>query len=89
MDMPPPGNCQPGEHRKLQDEVNASCKGGKRSCRSVTDPVLASELREVNLQCAMAREAVNNRCFAGGDATHREQAIRAWEGVAVCESKIR
>ncbi|MDZ4021612.1 RHS repeat-associated core domain-containing protein [Pseudomonas sichuanensis] len=89
IDMPPPGNCQPGEHRKLQDEVNASCKGGKRSCRSVTDPVLASELREVNLQCAMAREAVNNRCFAGGDATHREQVIRAWEGVALCESKIR
>ncbi|WP_430624223.1 hypothetical protein [Pseudomonas entomophila] len=37
----------------------------------------------------MAREAVNNRCFAGGDWTHREQAIQAWGGVALCESKIR
>ncbi|WP_374045891.1 hypothetical protein [Pseudomonas sichuanensis] len=73
----------------MQDEVNAWCKGSKRTCRSVTDPALAPELREINLQCAMDREAVNNRCFADGNATHREQAIRAWERVALCESKIR
>ncbi|MCG8295573.1 RHS repeat-associated core domain-containing protein [Pseudomonas entomophila] len=88
--MPSPGNCRPGEHRQMQDEVNKWCKGGgSRSCKGVSDPVLISELREVNLQCALARDAINNRCFAGGDRNHRKQAIEAWEGVAICEKKIR
>ncbi|UVK80973.1 DUF6531 domain-containing protein [Pseudomonas sichuanensis] len=88
--MPSPGNCRSGEHRQMQDEVNKWCKGGgARSCKAVTDSVLASELREINLQCALARDAINNRCFAGGDKNHRQQAIEAWEGVAICEKKIR
>ncbi|OUM32589.1 hypothetical protein B8W70_07420, partial [Pseudomonas sp. 1239] len=87
--MPSPGNCTPGEHRKMQDEVDRACKGGRRTCKGVTDPVQASILREVNLECALARDAVNNRCFAGGDKQHRNEAIKAWESVALCEKKIR
>lgn len=48
----------------------------------------ASIQREVNLECALARNAVNNRYFAVGDKQHRDEAIKAWESVALCEKKI-
>jgi len=34
--MLPPGDCQPGEHRRMQDEVDKWCKGKKRCSKSQT-----------------------------------------------------
>ncbi|WP_228533682.1 hypothetical protein [Pseudomonas sp. UFMG81] len=87
--MPPPGNCSHGEQQQLQEEVAKACKDEVRTCKGVTDPVLASLYREKNLQCGLARDAINNRCFAGGDLTHRNEAINAWKAAARCEKIIR
>lgn len=51
-------------------DIDRACKGGRRTCKGVTDPVQASIQREVNLECALARNAVNNRYFAVGDKQH-------------------
>ncbi|AOL07755.1 hypothetical protein WI95_28290 [Burkholderia contaminans] len=87
--MKPPGNCSPRDQKRMQDEVDRHCKGGRRSCNANTDPMQAMIFREVNRQCAMARDSINNRCYAGGDQNHRDEAIKAWEGVARCEKQIR
>ncbi|WP_241295902.1 hypothetical protein [Burkholderia stabilis] len=52
--MQPPGNCSPGEHRRLQDEVDQACKGEKRSCRANMDNATILMMRQRNVQCAMA-----------------------------------
>lgn len=85
----PPGNCSNDELRRLQSDVNTYCKGnGMQSC-SVIDscPTLEAKLT-LNRQCALAREKVNNRCFAGGDAGHQQQASAAWNAVQRCTTAI-
>lgn len=85
--MPPPGQCQPHEQRRLQDEVNLACKR-PRACNGATNPIDAAIRRDANRECAMARDEVNRRCFMGGDVDHRNAAIDAWQSVANCEGLI-
>ncbi|MDF9619166.1 RHS repeat-associated core domain-containing protein [Pseudomonas entomophila] len=85
----PPGNCSPGEHKKLQDEVDRACKSQIRTCKGVTDPVEASIRRARNIECGYAREEINNRCYVGGDKEHRNESIKAWASVVKCENLIR
>ncbi|MGN6086109.1 RHS repeat-associated core domain-containing protein [Trinickia sp.] len=87
--MQAPGNCAPGEHRRLQDEVDRACKGEKRSCRANMDQTTILVMRQRNVECAQARDLINKKCFAGGDATHRNEAIKAWESVAKCDGLLK
>jgi hypothetical protein len=45
--------------------------------------------RENARDCAMARDKINNVCFAGGDKGHRDAAIDAWTSVANCDEMIQ
>jgi len=38
--------------------------------------------------CAVARDRINKRCFAGGDIDHRQATIDAWLGFANCSRKL-
>ena len=87
--MQPPGTCSPGEHRRLQDEVDRACKGEKRSCRANMDNATILMMRQRNVRCAIARDLMNGKCFAGGDAIHRNEAIKAWESVAKCDGLLK
>lgn len=84
--MQPPGNCDPDEQKKMQEEVEGWCKGRQTptSCKKIESPPIRSALAEVNRQCAMARDKINKQCFAGGDLTHRNQAIDAWKKYSEC-----
>ncbi|WP_367304944.1 hypothetical protein [Burkholderia multivorans] len=82
-------NCSPGEHRTLQDEVDQACKGGKRSCTANMDNATILMMRQRNVRCAMARDLMNGKCFAGGDVAHRNEAIKAWESVAKCDGLLK
>ncbi|VWD38885.1 type VI secretion system tip protein TssI/VgrG [Burkholderia lata] len=84
----PPGNCSPGEHRRLQDEVNRACKR-PRACKANMDQPTVLQMRENNRECAMARDLINKKCFAGGDANHRNEALEAWANVAKCEGLLK
>ncbi|HDR9338701.1 TPA: hypothetical protein QDB64_001674 [Burkholderia multivorans] len=86
--MQPPGNCSPGEHRRLQDEVNRACKR-PRVCKSNMGQPTVLHMRENNRECAMARDLVNKKCFAGGNANHRNEAHDAWANVARCEELLK
>ncbi|MBU9283680.1 hypothetical protein KTD27_26595 [Burkholderia multivorans] len=72
-------NCSPGEHRTLQDEVDQACKGGKRSCAANMDNAIILMTRQRNVQCAMARDLMNGKCFAG-----RGRLIETRRGLREC-----
>ncbi|WP_063895559.1 type VI secretion system tip protein TssI/VgrG [Burkholderia ubonensis] len=86
--MQPPGNCSPGEQRRLQDEVNRACKR-PRACKANMDRPTILQMLENNRECAMARDLINKKCFAGGDANHRNEALEAWSNVAKCEGLLK
>ncbi|SDR49115.1 RHS repeat-associated core domain-containing protein [Rhizobiales bacterium GAS113] len=86
LTMEPPGDCRHGEHRRLQDEVDRSCSGAPRACNSYTSAADLPVFRVRNLTCALARNKINNKCFAGGDPTHRNEADKAFNAVANCEN---
>ncbi len=79
----PPGNCSATQHRILQDAVNVACKV-KRRC----DPSQACETLKnnyyLNLRCAQARDEINNTCFGGGNAGHRQAADDARSAAKRC-----
>jgi hypothetical protein len=84
----PPGDCTPGDHRRMQDEVNKWCKSEIRKClRTDALDVLAAKL-ETNRQCVIARDAVNNRCFKGGNRGHRAALQNELDALANCESQV-
>jgi type VI secretion system secreted protein VgrG len=87
--MKPPGDCDPGQHRELQDEVNTACKSKPIACKGNMDQISLIINREDNRRCAMARDKINKVCFKGGDEIHRNQAIDAWSAVANCEKFMK
>jgi len=86
--LTPPGNCGPGQHRNLQDEVDSSCSQ-PRSCRNpfLSESAILDRLAN-GRACGAARDKINKTCFAGGDTDHRNEALRAWKTFARCESKL-
>jgi len=96
-DEPPPGcdKCKPpappctdAEKAALQAAVNAACKSGPRACKGTQDLATLQANLAKNLACATAREAINNRCFNGGDAGHRQAAQEALNAAAKCLALI-
>ncbi|TGV21746.1 hypothetical protein E5N72_10870 [Pseudoalteromonas sp. MEBiC 03607] len=76
----PPGQCSPSEQQKLQQNVNQECKRPRRCSQSMSRGDLF--LREVaNQRCAIARDTINKKCFMGGGANQRSQAIDAWKSM--------
>ena len=85
--MLPPGDCQPGEHRQMQNEVDKWCKGKKRCNESQTLEEL-EESAENSSKCINARLRINNKCFRGGDATHKQAVEEAIKRLVRCQ-KVR
>jgi hypothetical protein len=85
--IPPPGNCSQQQHKKLQDEVNGQCKpyATPMTCKSGMSTSVRAAIGEANRQCGMARDNINNTCFAGGDKDHRNESIIAWKRYADCQ----
>jgi len=84
--LPPPGNCDPGKWKQLQDDVNAKCKTDVMRCTGNMPKVELALRLDRSRACAIARDKINKTCFAGGDENHRNRAIEAWNGAARCES---
>jgi len=79
-----PGNCTPQEQQALQSDVDNACKQ-PRACAPGTPKAQLPIFRERNLECALARTIINNKCFAGGNVNHRNEAINAYQSVYDCE----
>jgi hypothetical protein len=81
--LAPPGKCTQTQHRRLQDEVGAACKIPRRCDPSQDCPQLLDNYYK-NIRCAQARNEINNTCFAGGDAGHRQAANDARNAANRC-----
>ena len=80
--------CTPQEqYILLQQEVSRLCKGtgSGRACSpgmSQADALANAAKFEA---CAAARDAINNRCFGGGDAGHQEAANNVRRAAKKCQ----
>ena len=83
------GSCTPEEHAALQAAVNAACKAGPRRCSPTQDPATLATNMGKNLACAAARDTINQRCFGGGDAGHRQAADQARSAAIRCARLLR
>jgi Novel toxin 16 len=83
-----PGDCTPQEHAALQLAVDTACKRGKRRCTADQDLATLQLNLARNLACAAARDAINWRCYRGGDAGHRRAAIEAQRAAENCTRLI-
>lgn len=84
MSMLPPGDCTPGEHRSLQNEVDRACKGRSRRCRGTDNCTTLRQKIEANAECIRARSVINARCFRGGDVGHTEAVMAAVGALGRC-----
>lgn len=82
------GNCSPPEHAFLQIQVDIFCKSSSSSCNPTQDLVTLMNNRRKNLQCAIARDRINKRCFAGGDEGHQRASAETWRALARCEELL-
>ncbi len=83
------GDCSPAQHAALQAAVEAACKGASSGCRpGMSQAELYANLAR-NEACAAARDAINRKCFKGGDAGHKEAADTARVARARCLREIR
>jgi hypothetical protein len=84
------GRCDPNTHRNLQDRVNYTCKrSGPRSCSA--QGLSCGEIQtriSRNAACIDARNAINNHCYGGGDAGHREAVDIAINASQACQAKL-
>jgi RHS repeat-associated protein len=77
------GDCTPDQHRSLQDAVDAFCKR-ERSCNGLQScSELFSNLAK-SQQCLAARQTINNTCFGGGDAGHKQAVEEAGNSIDKC-----
>ncbi len=80
---PPPGDCDPDQHRNLQDEVDGACKR-ERACKGNMDSGTLLTRQIMNESCMRARNNINRLCFRGGDQNHRDQATEAGNAINRC-----
>ena len=66
-------DCPPEELAALQKQVHAICDQPRR-CERITDCLELYRRVEINRECLKARQNIMDKCFRGGDPSHRQQA---------------
>lgn len=85
------GNCDPNEHKDLQDRVENACGAAKRCEISDTIDVLNSKIGKIS-SCINSRRTINDRCYNGGDIKHKQSIDERINSINNCKeyiSKIR
>jgi len=88
-----PGNplmqCPVEECIELQASVNLICKTPPPvSCSGLAGCNVLRREKQHWLDCYIARNIINARCWGGGDLGHQQAAAQAIQNVGVCESMI-
>jgi Novel toxin 16 len=82
------GTCTATQHRPLQNEVERAC-GLPASC-SGTDNIATLNSKIANHKaCISARTNINNTCFAGGDAGHKQAVAERNNGITRCQDFLK
>ena len=86
------GDCTAAEHAVLNTAVGAACKGPAFSCDKQKNPNLSCDeikIRKANAAaCLAAREAINKKCFKGGDKTHKAEEENARKALKKCTDRL-
>ena len=77
------GNCTPKEFNELEKKKKDAC-GKERACNPNYSRDKLNELAGNAEQCAIARNIINNKCFAGGDEGHKTAEREAWRTFTKC-----
>ena len=87
--LPPPGDCTKTYTDNLKKIINSKCKSGSGvgACTWKDGSVVVREKFQLNKSCCLARRYLMNRCFRGGDNTHRFEASRYCGFAKDCLSK--
>lgn len=84
----PPGDCDWIRHSALQSRVHPVCDRP-----SACDPSMhcsrLSQLGRLNVACASARAAINQECYRGGNAGHRQAHREAGFAANSCRQLYR
>ena len=78
--------CSKAAHGTLQAQVDSLCKGrkkGKQCNAKMTKYELFANAMKFQA-CAIARDAINQKCYGGGDDGHREQAANNMRAYGKC-----
>jgi chromosome segregation ATPase len=85
----PTGDCSEEEHKKLQKAVHDACDQPRKCTFEMRDCDDLKKRLAINNACAAARDEINNKCYQGGDDTHREEANNARKTAAICQEVIK
>jgi hypothetical protein len=83
----PPGSCTATQHRSLQDQVDSSCAAATKCLITDDRATLNSKITKVNA-CIAARVNINNTCFAGGDAGHKQAVTERTNQLNTCKDYL-
>ena len=79
------GNCTPKEFNELEAIKEKNCsESGRISCSRFLSEEERGRRAKILEKCALARTIINNKCFAGRDKNHREQASNYWQAHTNC-----
>ncbi len=83
--LKPPGDCTQQEWYQLQQAVNdAKANAYGKGCKRVTDKETALMYAILHDIEAATRDAINKKCFRGGDGGHRKRANEARNAAKRC-----
>ena len=82
------GDCTPAQKNFLQGLVDSFCKSGPRRCKPGQDLRTLKTNYQNNMGCAAARQTLNDVCFGGGDAGHKQAADDARRAARRCTDLI-
>lgn len=83
----PPGKCTASQHRSLQDLVDSSCAAATKCLITDDGITLNSKITKVNA-CISARTNINNQCFSGGDAGHKQAIVERNNQLNTCKDYL-
>jgi hypothetical protein len=78
------GTCTATQHRTLQDAVENACGAASACTGADTKTVLNSKIGQ-HSRCIDARKNINNICFAGGDAGHKQAITERTNAITKCQ----
>jgi Novel toxin 16 len=79
------GSCTATTHRTLQNAVDSQCGAAKACLISDTQATLSSKIGQ-HSKCIDARKAINNTCFGGGDAGHKQAITERTNAITNCQT---
>ena len=81
------GTCTATQHRTLQNQVDSAC-GAALACSGTDDRATLNSKIGKHSACIDARKNINNTCFGGGDAGHKQAIVERTNAITNCQNLL-